>query len=47
MLYFIPAVLAAGWLGTEYNLDKQMGGHVSRLLSLILALAALKLFLGL
>lgn len=47
MLYFIPAMLAAGWLGTEFNLDNHVARHLSRLLSLILALAALKLFLGL
>ena len=45
MLYWVPAVLFAAWLGTEFQLGKSTAGHLTRFLSLILVLGALKLFL--
>ena len=45
MLYWVPATLIAGWFGTEFNLGNDIAFHLMRLLSLILALGALKLFI--
>lgn len=46
MLYWIPAVLIAGWFGTEFNLENRTAFHLTRLLSVILVAAALKLLIS-
>lgn len=46
MIFWVPAVLVGAWFGTEFNLEKYTTFHLTRILSLILALGALKLFIA-
>ena len=46
MTYWVPAVLIAAWFGTEFNLESYTAFHLTRFLSLILVLGALRLFIA-